>query len=85
MPEGQVTDALMRQTVDELRRAVDELRRTLGDYNVLVHRVGEIEKDLENLNTRRTTDRRMIIVAFVAPTALWLLQFFTSARGGISG
>lgn len=84
MPEDEVSNALFRQSVSELRAAVDDLRKTVADYNVLVHRVSEVEKDLEQLTQRKVADRRMIIVAFVAPTALWLLQFFTASRGGVS-
>ena len=81
--DDDVTNALLRQTVEDLRRSVDELRKTVGDYNVLQHRVSEVEKDLKDLTSRKANDRRLVLVAFVAPTVLWLLQLYVTSRGGV--
>lgn len=83
MADDEVSSALLRQSLEDLRRSVDQLSGKVSDYNVLQHRVGEIERDLQDLTSRRRTDRQLVLVAFIAPTALWLLQLFVTSRGAV--
>ena len=72
--DDELTNALLRHSVDDLRRSVDELRKTVADYNVLVHRVTEVEKDVDEIKDRHVANRRLVFAALVAPAVLWVIQ-----------
>ena len=74
--------------MDDLRKSVDKLAEHVEKLSVLEYRINRAEGDIKEVATsqvksdeRRSTDRRLVFTALIAPILMFVVQLYAKAKG----